>query len=193
MGNNFMRQSMQKDSTLGVNDKTVVKLLRAAMVAPLAENDQPWEFIVTRDRAALEEIIKIHEYYQMLKDISTAIIICADPKRSKYPDGYWIQDCAVATQNILLAAASTGLAACWLGIYPQPERVDALRRIFDVPDDIVPFAVIALGYLTGEQRSADRSDEVRLRHETWKSIITIKEEKDEYSSSDEANTRSTTG
>ena len=92
----------------------------AAMAAPSAGNEQPWEFIVVHERAALEEITQFHQYSQMLKEAPVAIIVCADPGRSKYPFDYWIQDCAAAT---------AGLGTCWLGIYPQPERVEALRQM----------------------------------------------------------------
>jgi nitroreductase len=137
------------------------------MAAPSAGNQQPWEFIVVHNCSNLEEITKIHEYSQMLKQAPAAIVVCADPSRNKYPFDFWMQDCAAATQNILLAAVSAGLGACWLGIYPQPERVEGLRRIFAVPEHIVPFAVIALGYPAKPPRVIDRFDMQRVHNEKW--------------------------
>ena len=77
------------------------------------------------------------------------------------------QDCAAATQNILLAAVTAGLGTCWLGIYPQPEGVEAIRQIFGVPDSIVPFAVVAVGYAAKPSRIADRFDENRVHVAKW--------------------------
>ena len=163
----FTRRSIRSFTSEPVSDEQITKLLMAAMAAPSAGNEQPWEFIVVHERAALEEITQFHQYSQMLKEAPVAIIVCADPGRSKYPFDYWIQDCAAATQNILLAAVTAGLGTCWLGIYPQPERVEALRQIFGVPDSIVPFAVVAVGYSAKELRMSNRFDEKRVHIEKW--------------------------
>ena len=103
----------------------------------------------------------------MLREAPVAIVVCADINRSKYPFEYWIQDCAAAIQNILLAATSAGLGTCWLGIYPQPERVEALRRIFALSDHVVPFAVVAIGHTAKPSRMADRFDKTRVHYEKW--------------------------
>ena len=163
----FTRRSIRSFTSEPVSDEQITKLLMAAMAAPSAGNEQPWEFIVVRERSAMEQITQIHQYSQMLKEAPVAIIVCADPGRSKYPFDYWIQDCAAATQNILLAAVTAGLGTCWLGIYPQPERVEALRQIFGVPDSIVPFAVVAVGYSAKELRMSNRFDEKRVHIEKW--------------------------
>ena len=163
----FTRRSIRNFTSEPVDDEQITQLLKAAMTAPSAGNEQPWEFIVVRERATLEEITQFHQYSQMLKEAPVAIVVCADPGRSKYPYEYWIQDCAAATQNILLAAVTAGLGTCWLGIYPQPERVEAIRQIFGVPDPIVPFAVVAVGYAAKPSRIADRFDENRLHIEKW--------------------------
>ena len=163
----FTRRSIRNFTSEQVTDEQITKLLQAAMAAPSAGNEQPWEFIVVRERASLEEITKFHQYSQMLKEAPAAIVVCADPGRSKYPFDYWIQDCAAATQNILLAAVTAGLGTCWLGIYPQPERVEGLRKIFSIPESIVPFAIVAVGYAAKPVHISDRFDEKRVRVEKW--------------------------
>lgn len=163
----FTRRSIRSFTNEPVTEEQITKLLKAAMAAPSAGNEQPWEFIVVRERTPLEEITQIHQYSQMLKEAPVAVVVCADLGRSKYPVDYWIQDCAAATQNILLAATTTGLGTCWLGIYPQLERVEALRRIFSVPDSIVPFAVVAIGYPAKPSLMSERYDEKRVHIEKW--------------------------
>lgn len=167
MNSGFMEPNSNQGVTQLVDDITVMRLLKTAMIPQLTGKEQLWEFIVVRERDALDEIIEVHEYYPMLKEVSTALVICVDPTRSQYPSGYWIQDCAVTIQNILLAAVSNNLSACWLGIYPQPQRVEVLRRIFNMPDHILPFAVITLNHLTGEPRLPEQWSEIRLRHGKW--------------------------
>jgi nitroreductase len=164
----FTRRSIRSYTAEPVAAETVDRLLAAAMAAPSAGNEQPWHFIVVRDRAALEAVTLVNPYSQMLKEAPLAILVCADPGRGKYPPhDYWVLDCAAATQNILLAAAALGLGTCWLGTYPDPERVEGVRRIFAIPHGIVPFAVVAVGHPARKPAPADRFDRSRIRYEKW--------------------------
>lgn len=163
----FTRRSIRKYTAQPVAEEAVMRLLAAAMAAPSAGNQQPWQFVVVRDRAALDAITRINPYAQMLREAPVAIVVCADLGRSKYPVDYWVQDCAAATQNILLAAAAMGLGTCWLGIYPDPERVAGLRRLFATPEGIVPFAAVAVGHPAQTPGPADRFDKGRIHYEQW--------------------------
>jgi nitroreductase len=97
----FNRTSVRKYTSQPVTDSQIQQLLKAAMAAPSAGNEQPWEFIVLRDRKILKAIPKFHSYSLMLYEASVAILVCGDLNRSKY-NGYCIQDCAAATENMLL-------------------------------------------------------------------------------------------
>ena len=165
----FNRRSVRNFTAEPVHEDTVIKLLKAAMAAPSAGNQQPWEFIIVRDRSALEEVTKFHEYSSMLKQAPVAIIVCANLQRCKYPVDYWIQDCAAATQNILLAATALNLGSCWLGILPQPERVEGVRRVFSMPDNVVPLSIVALGWPEKPLKAIDRFDATRIHYEKWAS------------------------
>ena len=163
----FTRRSIRRYADLPVDAAAVEKLLAAAVAAPSAGNEQPWEFIVVTDKATREEITKVHAYSQMLKQAPVAIVVCADPARSRYPFEYWVQDCAAATQNILLAAAALGLGTCWLGVHPVPERVAGVRRILAIPEPIVPFAIVAVGHPAEQPGRVDRFDPARIHRERW--------------------------
>lgn len=163
----FTRRSIRRYTDKPVAAETVTKLLEAAMAAPSAGNEQPWEFIVVTDRAALEQVTQVHAYSQMLKQAPVAIVVCADLARNKYPVDFWIQDCAAATENILLAAADLGLGTCWLGVHPNTERVAGVRRIFAIPETIVPFAIVAVGHPADQPGKANRYDENRIYHESY--------------------------
>lgn len=163
----FTRRSIRRYTAEPVAEEAVARLLAAAMAAPSAGNQQPWQFIIVRDRATLDAITLVNPYAQMLKEAPVAIVVCADLSCSKYPHDYWALDCAAATQNILLAAVSLGLGTCWLGIYPDSERVEGLRRIFATPDGIVPFAAVAIGHPARTPSPADRFDRERIHYEKW--------------------------
>ena len=98
------------------------------MSAPSAGNEQPWQFIVIRQRAILDAIPSIHPYSHMLKEAALAIAVCGDLSFEVYK-GFWVQDCSAATQNILIAAHGLGLGAVWLGFYPLQDRVTRAKTI----------------------------------------------------------------
>lgn len=144
----------------------IEELLRAAMSAPSAGNQQPWQFLVINDRRILDSIIGVNPNARMCKEAQAAILVCGDIAKEKYP-GFWVQDCSAATQNILLAAHELGLGAVWTGIHPIPERVDGFRQLFKLPDDIIPLCLVPLGFPTKETTSVDRFQMERVHHNTW--------------------------
>ncbi|MDR1088249.1 MAG: nitroreductase family protein [Coriobacteriales bacterium] len=129
-----------------ISDEQIHDLLEAAMLAPSACGMRPWEFIVTRSREKLDAIRSIHPHTRMLASASAAIIVVANFDIHNAISGDYIpQDCAAATENILLQAVAEGLGACWCGVYPKEDFVAELSRIFDIKGNRAPFNVIALG------------------------------------------------
>ena len=139
------RRSIRKyDPSVAVTREQLNELLEAAMLAPSARNTRPWEFIAVTKREMLDEIVKSHPYTGMLSTATAAIIVIAIPQ-DEMPNGYFSQDCAAASQNILLRAVELGLGTCWCGVYPREERVSAIRELFAIPEPKIPFCVIAVG------------------------------------------------
>ena len=136
------------------------------MAAPSAANEQPWQFVVIRDREILDEIPTFHAYSQMLKQAPLAILVCGDLELEKVR-GYWVQDCSAATQNLLVAAHAQGLGAVWLGIYPIEERVAGLRKLLSLPEQVIPLALISIGHPADQEPPANRYDESRIHHDRW--------------------------
>lgn len=156
------RRSIRKYAEGPVDDAQVEILLRAAMAAPSAGNQQPWRFLVVRDRALLEEVARVHPYAKMAPGAALAVLVCGDTRKQKY-EGYWVIDCAAAVQNLLLAAHALGLGAVWTGVYPSMDRVETLSAIFRCPSGVVPHSFIPIG-LPGEQKGRDdRYDASRVQ------------------------------
>ena len=162
----FSRRSIRKYSAETVPEELVTDLLRAAMAAPSAGNEQAWQFVVIRDRALLDAIPKFHPYAAMLKYASVAILVCGDLSREKFR-GFWVQDCSAATQNILLAATARGLGAVWTALHPMADREDGMRMLLGLPEHIVPLALVPVGYPGEHPGRADRFDQSRIHHERW--------------------------
>ena len=140
------RRSIRKfKSDKPVSKEQLDRLLEAAMLAPSACNSRPWEFIAITKRETLDEIVRIHPYAAMCKTAAAAIVVVAIPQTDDKPKDYFPQDCAAATQNILLEAVSMGLGSCWCGVYPRDERIAEFRRLFSIKEPGIPFCVIAIG------------------------------------------------
>jgi len=162
------RRSIRRYTGQPVADDLVHRLLVAATSAPSANNEQPWHFVVIRERAVLDAVPSFHPYSLMLRQASVAVLVCGDPELQKGPAvDYWVQDCAAATENILIEAAALGLGAVWLGIHPRLERVAGMRRLLGIPERIVPFALVPVGYPAEEKPPADRYDEARVHRDRW--------------------------
>jgi nitroreductase len=155
------RRSIRKYDSKPVSAELVHQLLDAAMNAPSSSNGQPWHFIVIDDRRVLDEIPKFHPYSSMLKESPVAIVVCGDVKLEK-AKGIWVQDCSAATENILIAARALGLGSVWLGMFPVDERVAGARKLFGLPDNVIPHSIIAIGYPGETKPPANRYNAERV-------------------------------
>jgi len=157
----FSRRSIRKYTGEPVPDKLITRMVEAAMFAPSANNTQPWQFIVTRDKNVFKQFVAIHPHANMLLEADCGIIVLRDLSRQTN-DGYGVTDCAAATQNLLLAAHGLGLGACWIGTYPRIARIEYFAREFGLPENLEPFAVVSVGWPDIEPKQPDRYDPDRV-------------------------------
>lgn len=160
------RRSIRQFQDKPVPNLLVKKILAAAMMAPSARNGQPWQFLVINDRDLLATIPRFHPHAEMVANAPLAILVCGDLSLEGSP-GYWVIDCALAIQNLLLAAHAVGLGAVCTGVHPREERVDGFRRLLDLPDHIMPHSLIPLGYPGETPISEDRYQEDRVHQNRW--------------------------
>lgn len=152
------------DSTRTVSAEQVDTLMRAAMAAPTAMNKQPWQFVVIDDRTVLDTIAARFPNISMAAEASIAVAVCGDMSLAIEGDGqaYWIQDCSAATENLLLAAHAMGLGAVWCGIYPIEERVKDMSSLLKLPENVIPLALVPMGYPSGNPQPKDKFNAGRV-------------------------------
>jgi len=161
------RRSIRAYTDEPIGEDLVEATLKAAMAAPSAGNQQPWHFVVVDDRATLDAIPEYHQYSAMLRQAPLAIVVCSDGGQPGGLDAYWPQDCAAATENLLLAAHALGLGAVWLGVYPDTDRITRTRALLGLPDNITPFCIIAMGHPAEPAGPADRYEASRVHRNRW--------------------------
>lgn len=162
----FTRRSIRKYTKQKISDDKIETILRSAMQAPSARNQQIWRFIVIDNLSTLYDLSKSHRYWHMMDTATLGIAVCADLSNAKSMD-YFEQDCSAATQNILLSAHALGLGAVWLGVHPSKERVNILRKILNIPSDIIPISLISLGVPNEEILPENRFDNNKVHYNEW--------------------------
>ena len=160
----FTRRSIRKYTDEPVTEAQIKTLLEAGMNAPSANNRQPWHFIVVDEREQLNAIMDAHPYAKMLAQAPLAIVVCGDITIS---ERYWQQDCAAATENILLTARALELGSVWLGVFPNEERTAGISELFDLPETVRPLCVIAVGHPAEEKGRVERYDEEKVHRNRW--------------------------
>lgn len=162
----FSRRSIRKYTADSVSDELITKIIQAGMQAPSTRNQQPWHFIVIKNREILEEIPKFHPYSKMLKEAYLAIVVCGDLKLCSYKPS-WVIDCSAATENMLLAITALGLGAVWLGVYPREERIIPLKKLLNLPEEVIPLSIISIGYPAEEKPKENRFKPERIHYDKW--------------------------
>ena len=157
------RKSVRKYLNKSVEEDKIDAMVKAGMAAPSGMDRRPWEFVVVTDREALDSMAAKLPYAKMLTNAPLAIVVCGDTTRSSY----WYLDCSAATQNVLLAAEALGLGAVWTAAYPYEDRIDVVRQITGLPENIVPLCVIPIGYPDGPQKAKDKFDLQRVHRNKY--------------------------
>ena len=160
------RRSIRKYSHDQIPGEYLDILIKAAMHAPSARNRQPWHFIIIGDRQLLERLSDVSTSWEMLKEASHAIVVCGD-KEIEDTESFIIQDCAAATQNILLAAHDLNIGTVWLGVHPRKGRLVPLKQILRIPHHILPVSMISLGKPNESREQPERFLTERIHFDKW--------------------------
>jgi nitroreductase len=160
----FRRRSIRRYTDEIVTDQQIKYILEAAMAAPSSNNLKPWHFIVIQDRQKLNQIAEKHPHAKMLFQAPLAIVICGDVVHSPK---YWYQDCAAATENILLALPELGLGGVWIGYHPRSGADHVLEDVIPLPDNIRIFSLVAIGHPDEEKISRSQYEDAKIHYETW--------------------------
>lgn len=152
------RRSVRKFLDKPVSWERVVKILDAGRYAPSSGNIQNWVFIVIKKEEQKKKLADACEQ-GFIRKASYLIAVCSKQDRIKRLYGergeklYSIQNCAAAIQNMLLEAYSLGVGSCWIGAFNSSK----VGRILDLKENIIPQAIIALGY-NNDKHEIKRND-----------------------------------
>ena len=158
----YTRVSIRKYQPKPVEPEKITAILRAAMAAPSAGNQQPWEFYVVTNPELIEKLSTVSPYSGCAKNAPVVIV-------SAYREKLWAPmyaqiDMSIAMEHLWLACGEQGLGGVWMGIAPQEERMQAVEELVGIPEGLRAFAIFPLGYPAEERQQQDRFDESRIHY-----------------------------
>jgi nitroreductase len=142
------RRSIRKFSSRPVEKEKIDSLIEAALRAPSSRDFRPWRFIVVDDPALLEKLSEAKPHgAAFLKNAALGIVVCGDTTASDV----WVEDCAIASTFVHLAAHDLGLGSCWIQIRKRPHSPEKtadiyIRELLGIPEALSVASIIAVGY-----------------------------------------------
>lgn len=164
------RKSVREFTDEGITFEDIKKILTAGMSGPSCMNKRMWSFVVIRNKELLGKLSVANGLYAgPLRGAALGILVCGDLERAlpEAPE-YWVIDASIATQNMVLAAQDLGIGSVWLGCWPCEDRVQEVKELMVLPENIVPHSILALGYAKepdNEERDLYESD--RVHFDEW--------------------------
>jgi|LGVE01.1.fsa_nt_gb nitroreductase len=159
------RKSIREFTSEPILEEDITKMLTAAMQAPSAHNQQPWEFIVVQDEKIKEQLSIASKGAWMIKHAPLCIVVVM--KKSDKSPLMRPQDCSAATENILLEAVNLNLGAVWIGVYPLEERYTYINKLLNITNETA-FSMIAIGHPKNDKKVTIRYDESLVHHNKMK-------------------------
>ncbi len=162
MNSIFHRISVRKYKDTPVEQEKIEQMLKAAMAAPSACNQQPWEFYVVTDKNVIGQLSESSPYAKCAKGAPLVFVPCY--RSEGIAPEYFNIDMSAAVENLLLEADDLGLGAVWMGISPDETRMNAVRNVLNIPEHLHAFALVPCGYPAEEREQENRYDESRVHY-----------------------------
>ncbi len=162
------RKSVRNFTGAPVNKADLEQIIKAGMAAPTAANMQPWSFIVITEREILDGLAAGLPNAKMLTKAGAAIIVCTEPDRANGKSrDLAIIDASAAGENILLAIEAMNLGGVWTAAYPYADRMTHVKAVLNIPQEVIPLNVIAIGIPAGQDKPKDKYKQEKIHWERW--------------------------
>ena len=159
----FERISIRKYTDKPVESDKIQQILKAAMAAPSASNQQPWEFYVVSDKEKIRQLSLISPYAACAENAPLVIVPCYRTEGLRWSETVLL-DLSAATENMLLEITSLGLGGVWLCAAPLEDRMSKTEDILEIPENLRAFALIAVGYPSESRKQQNRFDQTRIHY-----------------------------
>ena len=162
------RRSIRKYQERPVEEEKLHTVLEAVRTSPSWANQQCWRIVVVRDAVAkqgISELSYLESYFatkgyksnpamKALAQAPVVLVLCAEPAQSGGIRGqdYYLADCGIAAQSLMLAARAQGLGTVFVGIFQE----EPLRDLLGIPETIRVVGLFPLGYPAEEKKEGPK-------------------------------------
>lgn len=161
------RHSMRAFANRAVEEEKLRRILEIANRAPSAGNLQGYEIFVVRKAEQKRALVEASYGQGFIAEAPLVLLFCANPARSavRYREGgerlYSLQDATIACTYAMLAASALGLSSVWVGAFEE----EGVRRAVGIPPDLMPVAMLPIGYAGEAPRRTSRRSLEDIVHE----------------------------
>ncbi len=149
----YTRRSVRQYTDQPVEREHLIEIIKAGIWAPSGLNNQPWRFVIIREREARLKLAEFTKYRTVIESAPACIAVFID-REAMYHDVKDHQAVGACIQNMLLAAHALGLGAVWLGeILKNAENI---RVFLELPQEMELMAVVAIGHPGAGRRTSQR-------------------------------------
>jgi len=148
------RRSIRRYSEKTISNGTIEDILEAGRWAPSGLNNQPWRFVIIKDKEKKQILAGFTKYSKTIENAKVAICVFLD-KNSSYHREKDILGIGACIQNMLLYAQSLGVGSCWMGEILN--KKDEVREFLELSDQYELMAVITLGYASESPKSSRKT------------------------------------
>ena len=142
------RRSIRRFTDRPTEPQKIEMLKEAALRSPSSRNIDPWEFVFVDQRELLQKLARAKPHgAKFLAGAALGVVVCADGDKSDV----WVEDCAIASILIQMAAQSIGLGSCWIQIRSRmfDDKVtseDYIKGMLGMPAQMKVESIVAIGY-----------------------------------------------
>ena len=156
------RRSVRSYGPAHIDDDIIHEIMKVALTAPSSFGHRPVEFVVVRDKAMIQKIGASKRMGGSQIDGADAVVVVMVKTANERAAEFWIEDGAIASAYLLLAAEQYNLGACWVHIrnrMGQKESSDIeIRRLLQIPDGYTVLNLVAMGEKGENKRPYTESD-----------------------------------
>lgn len=167
-----LQHTTRRFSDKGISDENMEKIHGASFNGATSGGQQAREIIVVNDKNVMNKIKKVHPYAGSLDTAPLLIVVAGNESKGSFPENL-VQDTSIAAQNIVLMASALNIDTNIMSIYPQKDRIIGIQQVLDLPESVVPYMMISMGYSIDEDAVTSASSkrgeiDSMIHYNSWK-------------------------
>ena len=140
------RRSVRKYSNEVIDNNIIDEIMKTALTAPNSFGHRPVEFVVVKNKETIKNLAGCKSFGgSQIIGADTVIVVMVKLDRGEF----WIEDGAIASTYILLAAEQYNVGACWVHIRNRNGKIkpsdEEIKDLLNIPGTYAILNLIALG------------------------------------------------